>query len=144
VTWDFNHELARAYDWFQTDTRSIAGDRWDAFADKVDAWLEQSHEPKLFHEWYIASDDGELRRFDLETSRLVPVPWPANLVQLRGVHAHVPELEDPPALVVPLLPHGLGRLRASRGVRLHPPLPTPHRRTWRQSPRWLCRPSRRW
>src|SRR5689334_4901112 len=57
VSWDFNHELARAYDWFSTDTTTLHGDAWDQFTYEHEAWAQKAPQPRLFRAWYLVTDD---------------------------------------------------------------------------------------
>ncbi len=87
VAWDFNHELARAYDWFTTDTATLNGDVWDQFTCEYDGWKNKAPQPRLFRAWYLLTDDGAdgllLRRYDPATSRFASAEWPAELAQVR-------------------------------------------------------------
>jgi signal transduction histidine kinase len=124
VAWDFNHELARAYDWFAADPSGLVGDTWDQFTFAYDAWQGKAPQPRLFRAWYLVTDDGGagllLRRYDAGSKRFTRVDWPAELATLRGQLAGEnqrrlagvvprrsedrvgPELGDPPAILVPL------------------------------------------
>jgi len=129
VAWDFNHELARAYDWFRPDPAGLRGDRWDAFAAKHAAWRAKAPQPQLFRAWYLVVDDGgrlALRRFDPASGRFPAAAWTAELAPIRFALAadHLarrlgglvgappparlepaiaPELDVPAALLVPLV-----------------------------------------
>src|SRR5262245_42535591 len=106
VEWDFNHELARAYDWFRRDDGRELG---VAFADKVETWQVKAPAPRLFRAWYLVDDDGRggpvLRRFDAEAHRFVATAWTDELAAIRAAviaHRLGPELDRPAALLVPL------------------------------------------
>jgi signal transduction histidine kinase len=124
VSWDFNHELARAYDWFSTDTATLHGDAWDQFSYEYDDWVKKAPQPRLFRAWYLVTDDGadglSLRRYDPAARRFVAADWPPELTPLSTTiarenherlattapldfHAALdPEVADPPAMLVPL------------------------------------------
>jgi signal transduction histidine kinase len=139
VSWDFNHELARAYDWFSTDTATLHGDVWDQFTFEHETWQEKAPQPRLFRAWYLVTDDGadglRLRRYDAAAKRFVAAAWPA---ELAGLHASMsaenqvrlatttpldfhaglePEVADPPAMLVPVCfgPEATGGFTAGLG-----------------------------
>jgi signal transduction histidine kinase len=120
---EFDNELGRAYDLFNTEPSTLKGDRWDEFVVEYDAWQAKASYPGIFREWYVAYDDGSdgmvLRRFDPRARTFPEVAWTdalspirraiakENALRLSGAHlegeAHVgPELASPPALLVPL------------------------------------------
>src|SRR5262245_25080647 len=86
VAWDFNHQLARAYDWFSAPT--LSGDPWDAFATKYAVWQARAPHPALFRAWYVVTDDGSdglvLRRFDPASGHLVPAAWSDELAPVQA------------------------------------------------------------
>ena len=127
VAWDFNHEMARAYDWFRADTATLRGDVWEEFNFEYAAWQERAPQPKLFRAWYLVTDDGAhglvLRKYVPERGRFVAAAWSEELAPIRAVieqeNQHRlgdsvprfgfqprigPEFDTPAALLLPVLP----------------------------------------
>ena len=131
VAWEFNHELARAYDWFAADLSTLEGEVWESFNYEYAAWKDKAPEPDLFRAWYLVTDDGadslELRLYQPMRGRFARADWPAELLPVRAAieaenrrrlagqpHRLAfeprvgPEWDLPAALLVPL-----GSVRAS-------------------------------
>jgi signal transduction histidine kinase len=120
---EFDNEIARAYDLFNTEPSTLRGDAWNEFLVEYDAWQAKATLPHLFRDWYVVHDDGAdalvVRRFDPVTRRFPEVGWNLELAPIRAAierearrrspgtlapaEPHVgPEFDAPPALLIPL------------------------------------------
>jgi signal transduction histidine kinase len=123
---EFDNEVARAYDLFNTEPSTLRGDEWNEFLTEYDAWQAKASLPHLFRDWYVVHDDGHdgliVRRFDPSARRFPEVGWNDELAPIRAAiereasrrrpgtlapaaEPHVgPEFDAPPALLIPLFP----------------------------------------
>jgi signal transduction histidine kinase len=120
---DFDNELGRAYDLFNTDPSTLKGEAWDDFMTEYDAWVAKAAHPRLFREWYVVHDDSGaglvLQRFDPARKAFAVAPWTDELSPIRaavegentmrppgrslpGVPHLGPEVGAPPSLLIPL------------------------------------------
>src|SRR3954465_7497154 len=65
---EFDREIARAYDLFNTEPSTFRDDEWLDFLSEYDAWRAIASERDLMRAWYVVHDDGKdgliLHRFD--------------------------------------------------------------------------------
>jgi signal transduction histidine kinase len=121
---EFDNEVARAYDLFNTEPSTLRGDEWNEFLIEYDAWQSKATLPYLFRAWYVVHDDGHdglvVRRFDSHARRFPEIGWSEELWPIRAAierearrrppgsvapaaEPHVgPEFDTPPALLIPL------------------------------------------
>src|SRR5215472_10779964 len=55
---EFDNEIARAYDLFNTEPSTLRGDTWNEFLVEYDAWQAKATLPRLFRDWYVVADGG--------------------------------------------------------------------------------------
>jgi signal transduction histidine kinase len=120
---EFDREIGRAYDLFNTEPSSLRNDEWKDFLVEYEAWAAKAAQPGLFRAWYVVHDDRRgglvLQRFDPVRRQFPKVPWSDELRSIRaaiegenkvrvpgalpvGEPRVGPEWDTPPALLIPL------------------------------------------
>src|SRR3954447_13090047 len=56
---EFDREVARAYDLFNTEPSTFHDEEWPDFLVEYDAWRANASERDLVRTWYVVHDDGE-------------------------------------------------------------------------------------
>jgi signal transduction histidine kinase len=111
----FDREITRAFLWLRFDPVTVPERDGERFARRYDRWLREAPHPGLVRGVFLLEPASAALQFDPVQRAFTPAPWPPGLEVLQepGGRFFDPVIEDPPALVIPLLPRELPPLSAA-------------------------------